>query len=63
VGMTGMPEAVLARELDIPYASIALVVNKAAGKSQDIITMDEIHAAIEGGMEKVKTLIAAYLSL
>ena len=62
VGMTGMPEAVLARELNIPYACISLVVNKAAGKSEGIITMDDIIAAIEGGMEKVKRLIDAYLS-
>ena len=31
VGMTGMPEASLARELDLPYASICMVVNPAAG--------------------------------
>lgn len=31
VGMTGMPEAALARELDLPYAALALVVNAAAG--------------------------------
>jgi 5'-methylthioinosine phosphorylase len=31
VGMTGMPEAALARELDLPYATLALVVNAAAG--------------------------------
>lgn len=62
VGMTGMPEAVLARELNIPYACIALVVNKAAGKSEGIITMDDIVVAIEGGMEKVKTLIDSYLN-
>ena len=61
VGMTGMPEAVLARELEIPYACISLVVNKAAGKSEGIITMDDIIAAINGGMEKVKTVILAYL--
>lgn len=32
VGMTGMPEAVLARELDLEYAMIAVVVNHAAGR-------------------------------
>ncbi|GIX33651.1 MAG: putative S-methyl-5'-thioinosine phosphorylase [Lysobacterales bacterium] len=32
VGMTGMPEAVLARELAVPYACLALVVNWAAGR-------------------------------
>lgn len=31
VGMTGMPEAALARELELPYATLALVVNSAAG--------------------------------
>jgi len=62
VGMTGMPEAVLARELEIPYACIALVVNKAAGKSEGIITMDDIVKALEGGIEKVQTIIAQYLS-
>ncbi len=61
VGMTGMPEAVLARELEIPYACISLVVNKAAGKSNDIITMDEIVAALNNGMSKVKKIISSYL--
>lgn len=59
VGMTGMPEAVLAKELGIPYASISLVVNPAAGKSPNIITMDEIHKVAEVGMQQVKALIAA----
>lgn len=58
VGMTGMPEAALARELNIPYASICLVVNPAAGKSDDLITMDEIRAVIESGMGEVRDLIA-----
>jgi len=61
VGMTGMPEAVLARELNMPYACLSLVVNKAAGKSDGIITMDDIHAALENGLDKVKAIIAAYL--
>ena len=32
VGMTGMPEACLARELGIDYASVCVVVNHAAGR-------------------------------
>jgi 5'-methylthioadenosine phosphorylase len=32
--MTGMPEAVLAREIDLAYASIAVVVNRAAGRGE-----------------------------
>jgi len=61
VGMTGMPEAVLARELDIPYACIALVVNPAAGKSEGIITMDDIYLALEHGVSKVQKIISAFL--
>jgi 5'-methylthioadenosine phosphorylase len=34
VGMTGMPEAGLARELDLAYATIAVVVNHAAGRGE-----------------------------
>lgn len=61
VGMTGMPEAGLARELNIPYACLSLVVNKAAGKSQSIITMAEIHAVIETGMASVQKIISSFL--
>jgi len=48
VGMTGMPEAALARELGIPYASICMVVNPAAGLSDvplTTATMREVLAA------------------
>lgn len=62
VGMTGMPEAVLARELNIPYACISLVVNKAAGKSDGLITMDDIYVALENGMEKVKKIIGQFIT-
>lgn len=61
VGMTGMPEAVLARELSIPYACLCLVVNPAAGKSDDLITMDDVRAVIGTGMGRVRDLIAASL--
>jgi 5'-methylthioinosine phosphorylase len=62
VGMTGMPEAVLARELDLPYACLALVVNRAAGKSDSLITMDDIRKTLDKGMHKVQAIIAGYLS-
>jgi len=62
VGMTGMPEAVLARELGLPYACLALVVNPAAGKSTGVITMAEIEAALEGGIGKVRALLARVLT-
>ena len=46
VGMTAMPEAGLARELGLHYASISLVVNWGAGISADKILLDEIHAIL-----------------
>ena len=57
VGMTGMPEAALAREIDLRYATCAVVSNRAAGKSDGLITMDEIRQTLEQGMEKVKLLL------
>ncbi len=57
VGMTGMPEAALARELDMRYAACAVVANWAAGKVPGEITMTEIERNLAGGMEKVKTLL------
>lgn len=50
VGMTGMPEAALARELDIDYAALAVVANWAAGKTAGEISMDEIKRNLERGM-------------
>jgi 5'-methylthioadenosine phosphorylase len=58
--MTGMPEAALARELDIPYAAIAVVVNHAAGRgeSAQAVSMERIARVLETAMDKVKILIA-----
>ena len=47
VGMTGMPEASLARELGLSYACVAIVVNPAAGKSNREISMDEIYQVLQ----------------
>lgn len=57
VGMTGMPEAALARELEICYATCAVVANKAAGRAEGKITMEEIEACLIDGMDKVRTLL------
>ena len=59
VGMTGMPEAGLARELALCYACCAVVVNWAAGKSDGPITMEEIEANLETGMERARQLLGA----
>ena len=60
VGMTGMPEASLARELGIEYACCALVVNWAAGKGDDeIITMETIEQHMKSGMANVCQLLSS----
>ena len=59
VGMTGMPEAALARELGLCYACCAVVVNWAAGKSDGPITMHAIEANLVTGMENVRRLLGA----
>lgn len=60
VGMTGMPETALARELDISYACLAVVANWAAGRGEVDIHAD-IEAHLASGMEKVKTLLGKAL--
>jgi 5'-deoxy-5'-methylthioadenosine phosphorylase len=59
VGMTGMPEAVLARELELPYAAICVVVNHAAGRgdSSTAISMDGINRVLQAGMDNVRRLL------
>ena len=62
VGMTGMPEAALARELGLQYACLSLVVNPAAGKTAGLITMQQIQQALVSGMEKTRKVLARLLS-
>jgi 5'-methylthioadenosine phosphorylase len=47
VGMTGLPEAVLAREKKMCYVSICIVSNYGAGISPDKLTMDEVLEIVE----------------
>ncbi len=54
VGMTGMPEASLARELDLSYASISIVANWAAGKSKEAITMEIIEHNMKNGINTLE---------
>ncbi len=65
VGMTGMPEAVLARELELPYAAIAVVANHAAGKggSRQSVSLDAINAAVEEAMVRVRAILSAFVQL
>ncbi len=59
VGMTAMPEAALARELNIDYAAIAVVANWAAGKAEGEITQADIQRYLEKGMVNVVALLKA----
>jgi purine nucleoside phosphorylase len=63
VGMTGMPEAGLARELELCYASISLVVNPAAGKAREAISLREIEKNLETGMASVRSLLEQVIPL
>lgn len=62
VGMTGMPEAALARELNLPYACLALSVNWAAGLSDSLITQEDIEHAVKFGMEDIQRILKCFLS-
>ncbi len=61
VGMTGMPEAALARELGLRYATCAVVANRAAGKAPGEIAMADIERNLLEGRVKVKTLLAGVI--
>ena len=61
VGMTGMPEAILARELKLNYACLSLVVNPAAGKGQSVITIKQIEEALEQGMDDAISLLSLFV--
>jgi 5'-deoxy-5'-methylthioadenosine phosphorylase len=61
VGMTSAPEAALARELELPYASVCVVANWAAGWSPDPITMAEIEATLTRAMTDARHLIGQVL--
>jgi 5'-methylthioinosine phosphorylase len=61
VGMTGMPEAALARELGLRYACIAVIANRAAGRGPGAITMEDVLSTLARGMRVAVRLIAAAL--
>ena len=61
VGMTGMPEAALARELGISYAAICPIANHAAGRGESLhaIQYEEVMVRLNATMVRVRNLIAA----
>jgi 5'-methylthioinosine phosphorylase len=59
VGMTGMPEAALARELSISYAALCPVVNQAAGRGESAhgIHYEAMMTKLEQTMQKIRAMI------
>lgn len=59
VGMTGMPETALAKELELHYATIAVVANHAAGRGDSAtgIRMESVNATAEAAMERVRKVL------
>jgi 5'-methylthioadenosine phosphorylase len=65
VGMTGMPEASLARELGLCYAAVAVVVNHAAGRADSAtgIRLSDINAVSRLAMARVHKIIDYLVTL
>jgi 5'-methylthioadenosine phosphorylase len=65
VGMTGMPEAALARELDLPYAAIAVVVNHAAGRgeSRTGIRLERIEQMLHSTIGRARRIVEELAAL
>ena len=65
VGMTGMPEAGLARELGLDYACLAIVANWAAGAGPDVdevITLQDVLDNVAAAMDGVPPILRAMLA-
>ena len=61
VGMTNMPEAALAREISLEYASISVVSNWAAGISKKSITMTDIDNTLANAMQSIRLLLLQFM--
>lgn len=57
IGMTAMPEAILARELALPYCSVALVVNRAAGLDSGVLDLAALEEELQKGVRKLERLV------
>ena len=64
VGMTGMPETALAMELGMKYATIAVVVNYAAGRGDNLhgVNMEQVNVTASAAMERVRSILECVVS-
>lgn len=62
VGMTGMPEAALAREAGLPYAALTVVANWAAGRAESAraIHFETLEAVLQEAMVRVRKVIGSF---
>ena len=65
VGMTGMPETALAKELGLHYAAIAIVANYAAGRGTNIhaVQLEDVTAVLDHSMIGVRKIIERVVEL
>lgn len=63
VGMTGMPESALARELGLCYATCAVVANWAAGRGDEALSMEAIERNLKDGMARVRKLLETVIPM
>jgi 5'-methylthioinosine phosphorylase len=61
LGMTGMPEAALARELGLPYAAVCMVVNAAAGLASAPITLESMRDVLRAEVGLIGQLLREVL--
>ncbi|MEW6117833.1 MAG: S-methyl-5'-thioadenosine phosphorylase [Nitrospirota bacterium] len=62
VGMTAMPEAALARELELCFAGLAVVTNHAAGIAERKLTTTEVVETMKGSLAQLKALLRAVVT-
>lgn len=63
VGMTNVPEVVLAREAGLCYSTVAMCTNFAAGISSEILTHEEVLEVMEENTGKINRLLAAVIDV
>jgi 5'-methylthioadenosine phosphorylase len=58
VGMTGVPEVILAKELSLCYASLAIVTNQACGMTTQKLTADEVTEVVGKAQDSIFEIIS-----
>ena len=60
--MTAMPEAYLARERQIAYAGISVIINNGAGINDEVVDVQGIAEVLTKGMSQVASIISAFIA-